>query len=462
MSEETLAQQGARIFGGLADAMIDGMHEANEVNELNKALIANLPENPERGSYYWWVKLTRQNTGQSLCDSGMVYGYRYNTPYAPEDSPPVTIDYEAIPRISLPHFLSAHFDAADESAKSLEDLMMWSGTWLWPREYWRKCIDEFVERDLPLMLVRYDGRLASRDTIDKDRGWPEEPSYSDLETFLPNFMSDIVSKFFDSKGYASDFADFQRNMTREEFIAAALKDFPMDALEILREKEVEYAKDELTFYTYNQENDFDQDWMIDAWIEVDGSACAVIRTHNGCDARGGYSSPVIAAVNDRDYMYTWLVDFYCRECGEVWDMSYRFNDERVNGREYTAKSDDGEWERKHYDPVKPPSPELIKETLDGIAPIERGQLVLDGVQPPECDLPLDKADALALLKHYDKAVADGDDPEDYEYPPFVIDMEDGSVVCDTDRGVAYPADAVRLWCPRCEKYSVTLGDPTQF
>lgn len=50
-------------------------------------------------------------------------------------------------------------------------------------------------------------------------------------------------------------------------------------------------------YTYNMDNMLDQDFQ---WqeFELDGSRYCMIQSHNGCDARGGLSGPMIVSWND--------------------------------------------------------------------------------------------------------------------------------------------------------------------
>lgn len=43
-------------------------------------------------------------------------------------------------------------------------------------------------------------------------------------------------------------------------------------------------------YTYNCENSFSQDFQF-VYFELDGTSYAIIQSHNGADARGGFSAP---------------------------------------------------------------------------------------------------------------------------------------------------------------------------
>jgi hypothetical protein len=66
--------------------------------------------------------------------------------------------------------------------------------------------------------------------------------------------------------------------------------------------------------TYNEDTELDQDFW---WAAPDFySDFAMICTHNGCDARGGYSRPVVVAPYDglADALCSLRLDYYCARC----------------------------------------------------------------------------------------------------------------------------------------------------
>src|SRR5690606_10964984 len=65
--------------------------------------------------------------------------------------------------------------------------------------------------------------------------------------------------------------------------------------------------------THNMDTDLDQNFL---WVlfHHNGDDYAVIRTHNGCDIRGGHSEPRVFKVVDADYFTDWHIDFYCSKC----------------------------------------------------------------------------------------------------------------------------------------------------
>ena len=73
--------------------------------------------------------------------------------------------------------------------------------------------------------------------------------------------------------------------------------------------------------TYNDDTSLDRDFQY--WIlerEPDGEDMRVIiRSHNGCDARGGYSDPRVFIPADNDGWYfgptDLKVEYYCETCG---------------------------------------------------------------------------------------------------------------------------------------------------
>ena len=102
------------------EAIRTTMEHRARSNALNAAVLESLPENPERGSYHWWARLCRQNTGQHFLDSGIAYGYTYTAPVRDEDADPIgyhfydgKLDY---PSINLPHFLANTLEADDPYA----------------------------------------------------------------------------------------------------------------------------------------------------------------------------------------------------------------------------------------------------------------------------------------------------------------------------------------------------------
>jgi hypothetical protein len=57
-------------------------------------------------------------------------------------------------------------------------------------------------------------------------------------------------------------------------------------------------------YTYNCENILSQDFQW-SFITIDGWEYVFIMTHNGCDARGGFSYPELYVMPDSCYFYDW-------------------------------------------------------------------------------------------------------------------------------------------------------------
>lgn len=61
-------------------------------------------------------------------------------------------------------------------------------------------------------------------------------------------------------------------------------------------------------YTFSNGTDLDQDFQYTILATPDGlSEIIIIESHNGCDARGGFSAPVICEMVDRHEFYTTMV-----------------------------------------------------------------------------------------------------------------------------------------------------------
>lgn len=383
----------------LMDAVKIEMDHRAKTRSMSEALMETLPKDPPRGSYYWWVKLCRQNTGSHFLDSGMAYGYRYNSPYRLEDMDPVTIQFwearEATAYINLPHFLTEMFET-DEVSEALQEVLDWVGTWLYPKEHWDKCIQEF-----PRELARL------RECV-----WEYAPS--GRKVFYKKSIREYIEHLWVGLSLYphSGLMDFQCEMSEEEFVKEALSELPVKAVKLL--EDIDRLPDEGTFYTYNNENDFNQDWLVDMWLEDGCEKYAVIRTHNGCDARGGFSSPVIVMARDPDYVWSWNVDVNCNNCEGFWEMMYFWGSEFGEGK-------------------SPKVPDIHKPMWDEGIPSQ---------------------DALAILHAHTQHLEEGGDEEDFEAPVGLIDV-DGEVQCpDQDGFDDRPAGDVRLLCPECGTYSV--------
>jgi hypothetical protein len=79
--------------------------------------------------------------------------------------------------------------------------------------------------------------------------------------------------------------------------------------------------------TYNGESELDQDFW---WATPDFySQYAMICTHNGCDARGGYSRPVVVNTSDgiAGALCAMEISYYCPRCQDGAEGSYQAGEE---------------------------------------------------------------------------------------------------------------------------------------
>lgn len=77
-------------------------------------------------------------------------------------------------------------------------------------------------------------------------------------------------------------------------------------------------------YTYNFETSLDQDFAAWEWEDAEtGEHFAIIRSHNGCDARWGFSKPrIFRCLGESDGLeYETKVDYYCPECQDECEPS---------------------------------------------------------------------------------------------------------------------------------------------
>jgi hypothetical protein len=79
------------------------------------------------------------------------------------------------------------------------------------------------------------------------------------------------------------------------------------------------------YYTYNWENDFDQDFQF--WLFISESTVStdipsnvvVLRSHNGCDARWGFSRPLFLTVPGKEYDLDSFPRLHCNTRIKNWE-----------------------------------------------------------------------------------------------------------------------------------------------
>lgn len=106
---------------------------------------------------------------------------------------------------------------------------------------------------------------------------------------LFNFLNEHLT--YDSK-LDKKFHEFANNKTN--------KDKPWsECIELFKEKynEKDGYISGIGGYTYNEETALNQDFVYEV-LQIDGEYYYIIQTHNGCDARGGFSTPRIFSGED--------------------------------------------------------------------------------------------------------------------------------------------------------------------
>ena len=93
----------------------------------------------------------------------------------------------------------------------------------------------------------------------------------------------------------------------------------------------------LSEYTYNIENPFDQNFI---WYMISpdyhyicNDNVVILQIHNGCDARGGFTEPVMFLSYDF-YPYQELVYMHCSKCDAWWDVNPYGHTEHCGSDDY--------------------------------------------------------------------------------------------------------------------------------
>ena len=97
----------------------------------------------------------------------------------------------------------------------------------------------------------------------------------------------------------------------------------------------------ITENTYNG-NDALTQCLLYTYFTYNGNEYACVQTHNGADARGGYSMPVMFKVNELGIFDNARGSLYCNECEASWytdDAGYKWygNNSESSLKEFTAE-----------------------------------------------------------------------------------------------------------------------------
>ncbi len=419
--------------------MADFFSGISRANANNEKVLAALPADPPRGSYYWWARLARQNTGQSLGDSGAAYGYQYERGVAPHTEYPVTIslpngDFDGI-SIGLVQHLMSFTDATDDVAVALEDVFNWYAKYLAPDDNWLQAIYGFC--------ANFQKIVGFDKSSDEFNAWaadaPLKFDYAAIKAILDG-----------------DYPEDSEINHAEDAIA----DAPLSQIRELLNADIRWPTEEDRLpveYTYNNENDLDQDYQY-AILEGEDGSYAFIQTHNGCDARGGMSHPVCAALTDI-YPDSPRAELWCGHCDHDFDSPYYYKE--------ALRKFHGVYHE--YDKGPRPKPVLITEedvqmwrdNLEEKEQLDAGQSMLPGFPAWEWPKNWESPDIITLLvKHYynvrDETEADF---EGADYPDVLLVAADGVV------SIPYPHDnpvndissnSALLLCPNCGKYAVKV------
>lgn len=383
--------------------------------QMNKAVLASMPKNPKPGSYWWWARLCREYSGQNMLDSGGAYGRMHGKPMPGPDSPTITItsyngEFEYA-TVSLPHWLSKILDGADEKAMAFDKVLRWASDNLWPREEWGQVIKDF--------LSLLDGIVEEcYMTGDERDDW---------------FSRVSLQEVLEAEGF--------------ENVKELAKKFPRDAFMKLGGESWTIIN---TGYTYNNDNSFSQDFI---WTLLgpesrsrndmyDAELC-IVRTHNGCDARSGFSSPQVGGITDMDYFFDFEVSLYGSNSNDCDDYESCYG---------------------YYEAMKKAEFPNIEELMGFVMRYENGT-PLPGFDKPE--FPMSPTLVRALFKEYERQRSEhfesSDEefgPDDFNWPHFVIGNDENGYEFPEESGYgSYDAMTVSLWSPNLQRYCLYCDHP---
>lgn len=275
----------------LIEAMMEELDRRELADRMNAQVINSLPEKDKRGTFDWWAALCRQNTGSHFLDSGGHYGYIYEKPVSDVRLWAAVgngeIQYFSINTI---HYLNELLDAADEIAIAVEELLYWYGDNVDAGGTWYNTLASFVNGVLYELVQLKPSGVGQY-----------------LEGLQPQHF-DGPEKWSKKPGLPDDWP----------------KTFPWDALNTVSELGRDIGMGNYGGgNTYNWESDLDQDLQFET-LTIGRLSYIILQTHNGCDARGGYTRPVVALMREPEYFFSFTVDLWCDECGEQYDMAYDY------------------------------------------------------------------------------------------------------------------------------------------
>jgi len=412
-----------------ADALRQEMENRQRANETNAAIQKTIPDSPKRGSYYWWANVCRENTGQHMLDSGMAYGYAYNAPVPPENVEGWAhfsngeYEYATINTIK---WLTEVTEADDNEAEAIEEILHWVGNYLYWSESWNEILYKRLAEEIDQLLFACSFRTKIMDT--------DGIVVFHKQRYITNHLEFVVEQH----QYHTDRRRGYGEMDDKEYIAVCIGELPVKAIKHLYRITEEYGESFSDCeewggggLTYNEENAMSQDFQF-SLFEFFGETYAAIQTHNGCDIRGGYSTPVVARVDPYAGFFDWRVDYYCHECSRSWD-AYEFHCD-------------------HAPNMTPEELESLVAQRDKWDLIQAGQQLLPGFETVEA---LTQTQ-MALVQAYEQAL-ENDELEEFLSADAIIEGVDPATG-EIPHG-SYDVNDVQLWCSACREYAVRIGVP---
>jgi hypothetical protein len=414
----------AQAFSNVALAFAGEYQNRMADKAKSNAVRAAMPKRHPRDSYWTWAKLCREYSGASFLDSGGAYGRQHSAPSAGPDVDPITVhicdgnlEYASI---NLAHFLYHFLDASDENARAVQDMIEWWGEWimLWPS--WEETLNDLFDVKNIRMLSGAVVEQKNRSIVDR-RGLREAIS-----------MWAISGDIGFPPGQAID------DDEAETYAAEAVKALKSRSLLRLVELEPVITGSR---YTYNYRNDLDQDFVYYA-IATNEDPLLVVQTHNGCDARSGFSSPLTGGSKSFDTTadeVPFYVNIDIMTETDIYD-AYSY-DRAIQKGDLAEKWGGPGWLEK------------LQCTIQVIRTMQSGQGVLDASLEPAWPYPFSIEIGLQLVEIM---VPD----EDGELPevPIIGEFQDGGWVRLARPGetIELPGESVALLDPETGDWSARI------
>jgi len=183
-----------------------------------------------------------------------------------------------------------------------------------------------TERIVHKMLIENTGAHILDSGSIYGRHWERNRLIDDFRkvpAVIVNVYDDWVSVLYHVFHYIVDHYEYQRDLDWRFHRFANLPEWKREPwLKVMKawiREDFPYDCTYWFFNTYNGDNILSQD-LQGAWIVVEEYEVeyVILQTHNGCDIRGGYSTPHVFRVYEYAHMALTDIYAYCSKCHRWW------------------------------------------------------------------------------------------------------------------------------------------------